>query len=157
MPTPGATGGPQRPCLTTSFTHRGRCRRHTNSPLIKRRTACLEEGMEPPWPHPSAPDSGTWQFHETRGGSPVLPGSCLLTGVGDGGAGWGVDGAPVLPASESPTALQTEGPPEGPHPDLAGDKAPYLPLGGGGGLLCEWTASRYLTASSAPRGQIVPA
>lgn len=58
---------------------------------------------------------------------------------------------------QSPTSLQTEGLPEGPHPGLAGDDAPYRPLGGGGGLLCEWTASQHLTASSAPRGWDMPA
>ena len=106
---------------------------------MERRTACLEEGTDPPWPHWPAPDSGIREFHQTRGGSPILPGTCLLTGVG--GRGWGVDGAPALPAAESPTSLQTEGLPEGPHPGLAGDDAPYPPLGGGGGLLCQWTAS----------------
>lgn len=32
---------------------------------------------------------------------------------------------------QSPTSLQTEGLPEGPHPGLAGDDAPYRPVGVG--------------------------
>ena len=100
---------------------------------MESRTACLEEGTDPPWPHSPSPDSGIREFHQTQGGSPILPGTCLLTGVGGGGAGWGVDGAPALPAAESPTSLQTEGLPEGPHPGLAADDAPYRPWGVGVG------------------------
>ena len=58
-----------------------------------------------------------------------------------------MDGAPALPAAESPTSLQTEGLPEGPHPGLAGDDAPYPPRGVGVG--CS-VSGQHLTASSAP-------